>query len=254
MLPPILPTSFEAPHGHIRYLVKATLQRPWKLDNSYVCGFTVIKPLDLNWIVPRLNFPFTMETVKKFWYPFGSSNNKLHMTATIPISGFVAGQDVNVVAEINNQSKIEVVYLKISLKRIIVYRSTSPSNSKKEVRTAGDKKCLGVSGKERKCFDEVFRIPAVPPTNLLCSVIQIRYELQLKAKVSGFNKSPVMRFPITIGTVPLSIHADQSAGLYPDLSGIHENDLRKYLSQKILTQTQISLFFSSPKLRGMHAK
>lgn len=204
VLPPNLPTSFEAPNGYIRYTTKVTLERPWKFDLSFVNGFTVIKSLDLNYEVPNLNSPFTMETAKKFWFTFGGANN-FHISASIPISGFVAGQNVNVIAEVNNQTNVEIVYLKISLKRIIDYHSTTPYKKvKREVRTEREMRCVGVPKQELKKFDENFKIPAVPPTNVnSCTVIQVCYELQIKAKVSGIHKSPVLKFPITIGTIPL---------------------------------------------------
>lgn len=43
-----LPTSLEAAHGHIRYVVKVVLERPIWLDKEFSEMFTVIKPLNLN--------------------------------------------------------------------------------------------------------------------------------------------------------------------------------------------------------------
>lgn len=47
-LPPNLPSSFESDYGHVRYIVKATLDRPWRFDQETKIPFTVVAPFDLN--------------------------------------------------------------------------------------------------------------------------------------------------------------------------------------------------------------
>lgn len=48
VLPPSLPSSFEGGIGYVRYLVKGTIDRPWRFDDETVRPFTVLSALDLN--------------------------------------------------------------------------------------------------------------------------------------------------------------------------------------------------------------
>ena len=120
MLPPMLPTSIEAQHGHIRYVVKVVLERSWKFDLTYTTAFTVLKQLDLNYENPTLRNPIKMEINKSFSFGFFKSDPLL-MSVSIPYSGFVAGQPVNIEIEINNQSRVAIDDVKISLKKTIHY-------------------------------------------------------------------------------------------------------------------------------------
>lgn len=48
-LPLTCPSSFEGRrYGYIRYLIKVSLVRPWKFNQTYTKGFTVIKYMDVN--------------------------------------------------------------------------------------------------------------------------------------------------------------------------------------------------------------
>lgn len=50
VLPHQLPSAFEGKHGHIRYVIKATVDRPWKFDYEAKVMIPIVAQLDLNFI------------------------------------------------------------------------------------------------------------------------------------------------------------------------------------------------------------
>lgn len=204
MLPPLLPTSFEAKHGSIRYLINVVIDRPWKFDLTYKNAFTVLKQLDLNYENPALKIPTKMEIVKTF-YCFLCKSKPLYMAASIPVSGYVCGQNIVVSIEMNNESNINVDDVKISLKKIIYYNSQRPTTkTKTEVLSEAELRCGAVGATNKIKFEQKLIIPPVPPSNMnYCRILNVTYEVHVTAKVSGMHTNPVIKLPITIGTVPL---------------------------------------------------
>ena len=47
-LPDLIPSSYEGTYGHIRYVLKATIERPWNSNTICSTGFAVMNPFDLN--------------------------------------------------------------------------------------------------------------------------------------------------------------------------------------------------------------
>jgi hypothetical protein len=234
-VPESAPTSVEEACGKIRYSTKVILERPWKFDISFKNTFTVIKELDLNLENPPLNIPIAMEESKSFWFTT-AMNNSFNMRASVPMTGFVSGQIIrNIKVEINNQTSIEILYLKISLRKYVSYKSKFPwKKSHNEMRTIHAMKLANCQKNEFKQYNEIFRIPVTSPTNWNTNeVIRISYEMQFKAKVSGAHKSPVIRFPVTIGTRPLYILPP------PDVQGATSSD---YFSRENFKPSFLSRF------------
>jgi hypothetical protein len=202
-LPPQLPTSFESKYGYIRYQIKVELERPWKFDLKYCFAFTVIKVLDLNYESPALRHPLKTEISKTFF--FGLSGKPLFISAEIPFSGFVSGQCVPITIRIVNDSSTDVEETQVSLKKIIHYNSLTPRRKTRErIESAAVAIHAGVPSKGKAIVDAKLTLPPVPPTNTaFCRVLQVSYEVHVVAKVGGIHRSPVLRLPITMGTVPL---------------------------------------------------
>lgn len=211
ILPPLLPTSFEAKHGFIRYLINVVIDRPWKFDLTYKVAFTVIKQLDMNYENPALRIPTKLEVFKTF-YCWMCKTAPLYVAASIPMSGYVAGQNVNVSIEINNESSIDVEDVKVTLKKFIFYNSQTPSKkTKEEVLTEAEIRGGGVLKRNKGKFDLTLLIPPVPPSNMnYCRILNVSYEIHVTAKIAGIHKNPVIRLPITIGTVPLNAQVSQN--------------------------------------------
>lgn len=58
--------------------------------------------------------------------------------------------------------------------------------------------------KTNRDFLRAISIPPVPPNIENCEIINVTYELRIKAKTIGWNKSPVLKIPIKIGTIPIT--------------------------------------------------
>lgn len=251
VLPPQLPTSFESKYGYIRYQIKVEMERPWKFDLKFCFAFTVIKVLDLNYESPALRNKLKNELTKTFF--FGLSSKALYVSAEIPVSGFVSGQTIPISININNDSSVEVDETKISLKKIIHYNSQTPRRKTKErVESAAEIRHAGVPAKSKGNIEVQLSLPPVPPTNIaFCQVIQVNYEIHVVAKVGGIHRSPVIRLPLTIGTVPLMSQQYMSLPPAPNWQqpGPSHAPAPAYPSAPYIPQTKASAPSSSNDLR-----
>jgi Arrestin (or S-antigen), C-terminal domain len=186
------------------------IDRPWKFDLTYKTAFTVLKQLDLNYENPALKIPTKMEVSKTFCCLF-CKTAPLFLAASIPLSGYVAGQTIHVSIDANNQSNVDVESIEVSLLKIIHYNSQTPTKAtKEEVITERKIRCGAMMKKKMGRFDQTIAIPTVPPSNMnYCRVLNVSYEIQVKAKVDGMHKNLELKLPITIGTVPLRFQNPQ---------------------------------------------
>lgn len=203
-LPPNLPSSFEGEHGHIRYTVKATLDRPWKFDQEAKAAFTVISPLDLN-THPTAKEPVRKEVSKHFGFCCWSSG-PLTMTVSLPVSGYVPGQDIPISVDVENNSDVPIREVKCTLRKLLTFTVTSPHKStKKDNITIGELVLGSVEPHGTSSWTQVLKVPPLPPSNLNnCSIIDLDYDLKVKAKTSKWHTDLQMATPIILGTIPLT--------------------------------------------------
>lgn len=197
-----LPTSFKSRNGSIKYKLRVTVDRSWKMNSKFEFPFTVIAPLNLNSGGMELKKPFKSELSKNFKLDF--TTDPLFLKASIPFTGYVPGQTINVSVEVNNQSRTNVKEVRISLKKVIRLSSLKPRKKTKELIVSEAKIFTdSVSVSTLQSFEKKLIVPSLPPNILNCDVIQVQYELRVKAKTSGLSRSPKLKIPIVIGTIPL---------------------------------------------------
>lgn len=159
--------------------------------------------MDLNYESPTLRNPLKVEKSKQFF--FGFSSKSLYLTAEIPLTGFVSGQQVPVSINVNNESTVDVSEISVELVKIIHYNSESPRMKTRErIEYSAVTQCAGVPVKSKAATNTSLVIPPIPPTNVgTCRVLSIFYEVHVVAKVGAFHRNAILRLPIMIGTVPL---------------------------------------------------
>jgi hypothetical protein len=120
--------------------------------------------------------------------------------------GYVPGQYIHVFIDINNESRVDIEDVKVTLKKFIRYNSQMPRmKTKEEVITESEIRCGGLKKGQKVNYNQRLPIPPIPPTNAnYCRVLNVSYEVQIKCKVSTLSNSPLIRMPIVIGTVPLN--------------------------------------------------
>lgn len=197
-----LPTSFNCKYGAIKYKICVTVSRPWKMKSVLDFPFTIISPLNLNREGNYLRNPLSDQISKTFKMNF--TTDPLRLSASIPFGGYVPGQPINIQIDVKNQSNTHVKEIQISLKKIVQLTSLIPKRKTKVLALSEAKiSTASVAVQTEKIFKENLIVPSLPPNISNCDVIQISYELRIKARTSGLSRNLKMSLPITIGTAPL---------------------------------------------------
>ncbi|KAK2581691.1 hypothetical protein KPH14_002178 [Odynerus spinipes] len=211
-LPANLPSSFESDYGHVRYTVKATLDRPWKFDQDVKAAFTVVSPFDLNQ-EPRTSEPIREEASKTFCC-LCCATAPLTVTYSLPVRGYVPGQSMPIKINVENLSNVTVDRIGLSLCKVVTFHATVPQTETKIEEIVVTEISKGpFEGGAVVDYDQNLDIPALPPSNLNnCNIIDLEYCFKLEAYVSGWHHRNLRSStPVFVGTVPLVNYQRPSA-------------------------------------------
>ncbi|KAK0090830.1 hypothetical protein PV326_004003 [Microctonus aethiopoides] len=203
-LPPNLPSSFEHDYGHVRYTVKAIIDRPWKFDHETKMAFTIVSNFDLN-KETRAAEPIHMELSKTFCC-LCCGSPPLNVNVIIPVKGYVPGQTMIARLNIDNKSGIIVETVKLILRKIVTFKANNPRTDTRRDKIIVAEVSKGpIEAHATADYEQKLDIPPLPPSNLTnCGIIDLEYNLKVEACVTGwYHRNLKSNTLVFIGTVPL---------------------------------------------------
>ncbi|KAK6746063.1 hypothetical protein RB195_012277 [Necator americanus] len=173
VLPTDCPPSFEGTCGSISCTITAEIERPWKTNKTSSVTLSVCPVFDLNLIAEAALAASALKFKKTGCMLF--RHGKICIQMKLQRSGFVVGETLEAVAEINNNSKQPVV------------------------------KHINIAPNEVETATVSLEIPETIPTFRTCSIIEVTYYVEVRAVCKGaINNSVACRHPVVIGTLPLT--------------------------------------------------
>ncbi|XP_015607799.1 arrestin domain-containing protein 1 isoform X3 [Cephus cinctus] len=201
-LPETIPVSFEHKYGSVIYTLKAAMDLPLSIDPTVTKRFTVVSNLDLN-NVPEARREIHDERTIPFSNIFCCSVGEIDMLLTLPVRGYVAGQNIEAKVCFDNKSEVEIDEIKLNFIQTITFKVPSGSQKKIEKNILGNKTLYGPFGQSGE-YDASILVRSVPVSYFpCCKLIDIDYDINVKYVISGCHYNVSNNYPIFIGTIPL---------------------------------------------------
>lgn len=201
VLPGGIPSSFESNFGHIRYVLKCTIDKPWKFDHK------VKRPIIVNDIIDTNNSMYAHA-------PGGDTHKEvgclcckagpLELSSCIDRSCYCPGEAILVNANVQNKTTRNMNALNAKLIQTIWYhgRDGVHHKTKRVQREVAKLKGPGIpKGEDATWQNQPFGIPALPPTIANSRIITVHYKLKVYVGLP-MGIDPYIKMHITMGTVP----------------------------------------------------
>ncbi|KAJ0174952.1 hypothetical protein K1T71_009093 [Dendrolimus kikuchii] len=202
LLPNNCPSSFEGPHGHIRYQVRVILDKAFNTNEEKLAAIKVVAPLDLN-SNPYCREPVDFEMINSYccWcISSGASETIVH----IPRSGFCCGEVVPVDVACTNRSSVKIKSIKLNIQKKITYHAECEPGTKDEAVKIMELSTGPVEPNTTKNFTVELKIPTVDVYNLYGSrFIDLQYYFYVRLEVKGCHSDVEDSRRIIIGNLPL---------------------------------------------------
>lgn len=200
-LPKNLPCSFESLKGHVRYRIKAYLEitKDSKHDSSLHVKLSRVE--DLNMSPCAVRNPYTNQIQHEFGH-----KGRLTILISLQYLGFTPGQMMQIKINYDNESSVKVDKTKIVLEQTVRHASDDSDAESFETKTIFEEIGSGCDAMTKSSTIEInVNLPEdLPLTSVrYCSILQIFYDLKIKAIMCGFHNNVSTEIPIVIGTIPI---------------------------------------------------
>ncbi|PIK46369.1 putative arrestin domain-containing protein 3, partial [Apostichopus japonicus] len=203
-----MPCPFEGTMGHIRYVARAVIDRPWKFDHSTKRAFSMSGvPHDLNNVQEPLSRVYCED--EKTVCCLCCATGPIAVSCNTDKRAYVPGETIFISAILNNSSNRSVHTLEAELIQSVTYfarregvgalsyRSTSHVIT--SVKSEGCGAYSTVNWTQKPLI-----IPAVPPNEIEgCNFIRTQYYVKVTADVASTPFDVDLMMEIVIGTVPV---------------------------------------------------
>ncbi|XP_062555170.1 arrestin domain-containing protein 3-like [Armigeres subalbatus] len=209
-VPPLAPTSMEGKYGHVRYLVKVTLERPWKYDHNFQIPFTVLAKTDFDESNANLKKPVKMEDQLRF-YCWICKSAPLMVKATVPKTLFIPGESIDVLIEVDNLSKEDVSEIIVKFQKVVKFLSQVQiidntqlfaENKLIKQETIELQRTSAVAKLTNAKFEKHFLVGPITPTeDRQSKIMKIGYEIDILVKPKLSTQRIQLNIPVIIGSV-----------------------------------------------------
>ncbi|KAL0979785.1 hypothetical protein UPYG_G00189640 [Umbra pygmaea] len=184
----VMPSSFKGDTGKIRYTLEAKLSRSMRMNSKAMVEFPFVSKVDL-YKSPELMVPQHGTKDKKMRF---FTSGKVGMDVHIERMGYYFGEDIKVVASIENSSSRE-----IKPKYTLYQKHSFFARGKRRVSTKDLLKELGepIPPSGRQTVTKIIKIPTNIFPSITCSNILCEYKLKIYLDVP-YATDPEIKLPL----------------------------------------------------------
>ncbi|XP_072938025.1 arrestin domain-containing protein 17-like [Epargyreus clarus] len=199
MIPGNCPSSLEGTVGHIRYEVKAVVDRAFKMDQEKKAVVRVISPLDLN-AEPGVKDPIQMK-MNETYYCCCARSGRVEAVIKLPASGYCPGQVIPIEVSCANEGSVTIDSITFKLKKDTTFHAGA---TKTESEVLAELESGEVRAGSSRRFTAELTVPAIDSPNVRnCRYISIDYELKVILSPDGCHSNTSQSRKLVIGTIPL---------------------------------------------------